>query len=84
MSSETRDLKGLLGTVAAGQALSSAQAEEAFDIIMSGDATPSQKVLARQGKRSKKPVLAGLHSDSILVQLYLHKLADFHGIFAIA
>ena len=42
MNAETTDMKALLGLVAAGQALSRAQAEAAFDIIMSGDATPSQ------------------------------------------
>jgi anthranilate phosphoribosyltransferase len=42
MNPETTDLKALLGLVAAGQALSQAQAEAAFNIIMSGDATPSQ------------------------------------------
>ncbi len=36
------DLKALLGLVAAGQALDRAQAEQAFDIIMSGNATPAQ------------------------------------------
>ncbi len=36
------DLKDLLGVAASGQALTSKQAERAFDIIMSGDATPSQ------------------------------------------
>src|SRR6266516_7752309 len=38
----TGDLKPLLAEVAAGRALSESQAEAAFDIIMSGDATPSQ------------------------------------------
>ena len=38
----TQDFKALLGQAAAGQALSAAEAETAFDIIMSGDATPSQ------------------------------------------
>jgi len=42
VSDETRDLKGLLGRVASGETLTSEQAEEAFDVIMSGDATPSQ------------------------------------------
>lgn len=42
MSEETPDLKGLLGRVAGGETLTSAQAEAAFDIIMSGNATPSQ------------------------------------------
>ncbi|MEE8214069.1 MAG: anthranilate phosphoribosyltransferase [Alphaproteobacteria bacterium] len=42
MSNETQDLKGLLGLVAGGQFLTSEQAEEAFDIIMSGKATPAQ------------------------------------------
>ncbi|MFQ6018286.1 MAG: anthranilate phosphoribosyltransferase, partial [Kiloniellaceae bacterium] len=37
-----KDLKGVLALVAAGETLSSAQAEQAFDIIMSGDATPAQ------------------------------------------
>lgn len=36
------DLKELLGIAAAGQALNSAQAECAFDVIMSGNATPAQ------------------------------------------
>jgi anthranilate phosphoribosyltransferase len=36
------DLKSLLATVAAGRSLSESEAEAAFDIIMSGDATPSQ------------------------------------------
>jgi anthranilate phosphoribosyltransferase len=38
----TGDLKSLLATVAAGRTLSESEAEAAFDIIMSGDATPSQ------------------------------------------
>ncbi len=36
------DLRPLLARVAAGERLSEAEAEEAFEIIMSGDATPSQ------------------------------------------
>jgi anthranilate phosphoribosyltransferase len=36
------DLKPLLAQVAAGRALSESEAEAAFDIIMSGNATPSQ------------------------------------------
>jgi anthranilate phosphoribosyltransferase len=36
------DLKALLGHVAQGRSLSESEAETAFDIIMSGDATPSQ------------------------------------------
>ena len=36
------DFKELIGIVAAGNALSRQQAEQAFDIMMSGDATPSQ------------------------------------------
>ena len=39
---DTADLKPLLAHVAAGRSLSEAQAEAAFDIIMSGNATPSQ------------------------------------------
>ena len=42
MSNETADLKSLLGLVAGGEALTSEQAEQAFDIIMSGNATPAQ------------------------------------------
>ena len=38
----TDDLKPLLAQVAAGRALSEGEAETAFDIIMSGNATPSQ------------------------------------------
>src|SRR5437868_11837145 len=36
------DLRPLLGRVAAGRALSESEAEAAFEIIMSGNATPSQ------------------------------------------
>src|SRR5215207_2517858 len=36
------DLRPLLAEVAAGRSLSEAEAETAFDIIMSGNATPSQ------------------------------------------
>jgi anthranilate phosphoribosyltransferase len=39
---ETQDLKGLLALAAGGETLTSGQAEKAFDIIMSGNATPSQ------------------------------------------
>jgi anthranilate phosphoribosyltransferase len=42
MSGDMGDLKALLGLAASGQALDDAQAERAFDIIMSGDATPAQ------------------------------------------
>lgn len=38
----TGDLKALLALVAQGRSLSESEAEAAFDIIMSGDATPSQ------------------------------------------
>ena len=39
---ESRDLKPVLARLASGDRLDQAQAEHAFDIIMSGDATPSQ------------------------------------------
>src|SRR6516225_4279738 len=42
MSGDRGDLKSLLATVAAGRSLAESEAEAAFDIIMSGDATPSQ------------------------------------------
>ncbi|HJU18318.1 MAG TPA: anthranilate phosphoribosyltransferase, partial [Stellaceae bacterium] len=42
MSGGRGDLRPLLAKVAAGRALSEAEAEAAFDAIMSGDATPSQ------------------------------------------
>lgn len=42
MSTALAEMKALLGHVAQGKTLSPAQAEKAFDIIMSGDATPSQ------------------------------------------
>jgi anthranilate phosphoribosyltransferase len=42
MTASMSDLKELLGIVANGQALDGAQAEQAFDIIMSGNATPAQ------------------------------------------
>src|SRR6201982_3205699 len=42
MSVPAADLKPLLAQVAAGRSLSESDAEAAFDIIMSGNATPSQ------------------------------------------
>src|SRR6266404_7633575 len=42
MSVPVSDLKPLLAKVAAGRRLSESDAEAAFEIIMSGDATPSQ------------------------------------------
>jgi len=42
MSEAANDLKPLLAQVASGRALSEAEAEAAFEIIMSGGATPSQ------------------------------------------
>jgi len=42
MAEQPTDLKALLGIVAQGKSLTEAEAETAFDIIMSGDATPAQ------------------------------------------
>src|SRR5438045_2703628 len=42
MTGDGADLKTLLAHVAQGRRLSESEAEDAFDIIMSGDATPSQ------------------------------------------
>ena len=42
MSDTPTDLKQIIGLLAAGQTLSADQSREAFDIMMSGDATPSQ------------------------------------------
>src|ERR1700719_4830885 len=42
MTGDAGGLKALLAHVAQGRSLSEGEAEAAFDIIMSGDATPSQ------------------------------------------
>ena len=42
MSGDMGDLKALIGRLATGERLSQADAEAAFDIMMSGNATPSQ------------------------------------------
>ncbi|GAB4198560.1 MAG: anthranilate phosphoribosyltransferase [Thalassobaculales bacterium] len=42
MTQDMQDLKTLLGLVATGARLSAAQAEQAFGIMMSGNATPAQ------------------------------------------
>lgn len=42
MTGDVSDLKQFIGLVADGQSLDQKQAEAAFDIIMSGDATPAQ------------------------------------------
>jgi len=42
MAGTLEDMKSLIGHVASGATLDEAEAERAFDIIMSGDATPAQ------------------------------------------
>ena len=42
MSRPPLDMKSLIGLVAGGEALSEADAQAAFDVMMSGDATPAQ------------------------------------------
>lgn len=42
MSADLSDIRSMIATAAAGQALSLEEAHAAFDIMMSGDATPSQ------------------------------------------
>ena len=42
MTGDMPDLKALIGRVAAGHRLTVAEAEKAFDVMMSGNATPSQ------------------------------------------
>jgi anthranilate phosphoribosyltransferase len=42
MSGAPDRMKSLIGLVAAGQTLSLAQARDAFETMMSGDATPAQ------------------------------------------
>jgi anthranilate phosphoribosyltransferase len=42
MSGDLIDMKALIGAAASGRPLTEAEAERAFDIMMSGDATPSQ------------------------------------------
>ncbi len=42
MSGDLTDMKALIGAAATGRPLNQAEAERAFDIMMSGDATPSQ------------------------------------------
>jgi anthranilate phosphoribosyltransferase len=42
VTGDIEDFRTLLGKVADGESLSEAEAERAFDIMMSGDATPSQ------------------------------------------
>jgi anthranilate phosphoribosyltransferase len=42
MIGDIQDFRQLLAKVADGDALSEQEAERAFDIMMSGDATPSQ------------------------------------------
>src|ERR1700730_5893868 len=55
MTGDPADLKALLAHVAQGRSLSESEAEAAFDIIMSGDATPSQMgaFLMAAGKRGE-------------------------------
>jgi anthranilate phosphoribosyltransferase len=42
MSTPEPDLKAFIGTAAAGKSLTAGEAEQAFEIMMSGNATPSQ------------------------------------------
>jgi anthranilate phosphoribosyltransferase len=42
MTDDVENIKSLISIVADGTTLNEHQAEQAFDVIMSGDATPSQ------------------------------------------
>ena len=42
MSDSQADFKSLIAAAASGRALSAEEAERAFDVMMSGDATPAQ------------------------------------------
>ena len=53
----TNNLKPILAQLAIGETLTEAQAEAAFGIIMSGEATPAQ--IARQAADMARAVLAG-------------------------
>lgn len=58
MAAETEDFKSLIGRVAAGETLSVEQAHRAFDIMMSGDATPSQMGAFLMGLRLRGETVA--------------------------
>ena len=48
MTADIEDFKQLLAIVADGRTLTESQAESAFDIMMSGDATPSHRPVHHQ------------------------------------
>ena len=64
MDDKSNNIKELINLVAEGQSLNQKQSENAFDIIMSGEATPSQigaflialRVRGESDYESKSPV----------------------------
>ncbi len=58
MAAQAEDFKSLIGLVAAGKTLSVEQAHHAFDIMMSGDATPSQMGAFLMGLRLRGETVA--------------------------
>lgn len=58
MAAHAEDFKSLIGQVAAGKTLSVEQAHHAFDIMMSGDATPSQMGAFLMGLRLRGETVA--------------------------
>ena len=58
MAAQAEDFKSLIGQVAAGKTLSVEQAHHAFDIMMSGDATPSQMGAFLMGLRLRGETVA--------------------------
>ena len=58
MAAQAEDFKTLIGQVAAGKTLSVEQAHHAFDIMMSGDATPSQMGAFLMGLRLRGETVA--------------------------
>ena len=58
MAAQAEDFKSLIGQVAGGKTLSVEQAHHAFDIMMSGDATPSQMGAFLMGLRLRGETVA--------------------------
>lgn len=72
MSEELARFKGLLARIAAGERLSEAEAEAAFAVLMSGDATPAQIGALLMGLRQRGETVAEISGAVRVMRAKVH------------
>jgi len=74
MSGDLTDFKGLLARLAVGETLDEAESESAFDIMMSGDATPSQMGGFLMALRVRGETVAEITGAARTMRAKVHRL----------